>query len=341
LSHKIVFMTYVYQKRNGTTYVYENGKNGKRVCIGKLADDGSIIHNKFYLKREEAARCRQGRRKEKPMPDKNLCPVMVSKQDIDRIGKNVFPDYGCVAFVCGVEHANIEYILLRSILKCYGDYNIVSEEDYGDDGIRYQTNLPFEIYEAATLTELNAFATLVNSCDQWKPFFHDTIERMGWTDETGLNHGICSDDKLTVLFNNYDIAVVVEKNKGEDDEHASVFAVDNLTDFRFATKMLLGALNNMSFSVIGQEKLDSIGRDLVIYERDADSNAFLVSASPRSVLGGCPQPDLRIKICEAHRREDGVVAIFFQIFKIDDDTKPLWGDYFRYTPLEPGDFCIL
>ena len=61
-----------------------------------------------------------------------------------------------VAIMCDGDTCNIEEILLRSILKCFGDdYKVIKTEDYiweKDEGevvceILYITNLPYELFE--------------------------------------------------------------------------------------------------------------------------------------------------------------------------------------------------
>jgi len=57
--------------------------------------------------------------------------IEVQKEDINRIGNTSFcGDDGNLCIISNSDVSNIEYILLRNILKCFGDYKIVSEEDY-------------------------------------------------------------------------------------------------------------------------------------------------------------------------------------------------------------------
>ena len=81
--------------------------------------------------------------------------VKVSKKDITKIGFSVFKEDGDkLSIVCCYKTCNIEEILLRSILKCFGKYEIIGEEEYEEtlaDGskvlnIVFRTNLPFETY---------------------------------------------------------------------------------------------------------------------------------------------------------------------------------------------------
>lgn len=80
--------------------------------------------------------------------------VEVEKDDIKRIGNTMSADDdGNTCIICNGETSHIEVILLRSILKCFGEeYKILSEEDFvwhEDDtmeewGIEIKTNLPFD-----------------------------------------------------------------------------------------------------------------------------------------------------------------------------------------------------
>ena len=82
--------------------------------------------------------------------------IEVVKEDIKRIGHTCYNEGGFLAIVCDGDTSNIEEILLRSILKCFGDdYKVIKTEDYiweNDEGevvyeILYVTNLPYEIYD--------------------------------------------------------------------------------------------------------------------------------------------------------------------------------------------------
>lgn len=85
--------------------------------------------------------------------------IEVQKEDIERIGKTIFcGEDGTLCIVSDGNVANIEYILLHNILKCFGDYEIISEEDYceeygdeedwSEDGILFVTNMPYSLYES-------------------------------------------------------------------------------------------------------------------------------------------------------------------------------------------------
>ena len=82
--------------------------------------------------------------------------IEVVKEDIKKIGNTKYNEDGFLAIICSVDTANIEEILLRSILKCFGkNYHIVDSEDFiwpNEDGedvidIQFITNLPYEVYQ--------------------------------------------------------------------------------------------------------------------------------------------------------------------------------------------------
>ena len=82
--------------------------------------------------------------------------IDVKKEDIKKIGNTKYNEGGFLAIMCDGDTCNIEEILLRSILKCFGDdYKVIKTEDYiweNDEGevvyeILYVTNLPYEIYD--------------------------------------------------------------------------------------------------------------------------------------------------------------------------------------------------
>ncbi len=88
-------------------------------------------------------------------PDVNT-NIQVEKKDILKIGNSFYNEGGFLAIVCNEDSSNIEEILLRSILKCFGDeYKVIREEDYkwNDDNpdevyeALFVTNLPYEMYE--------------------------------------------------------------------------------------------------------------------------------------------------------------------------------------------------
>ena len=82
--------------------------------------------------------------------------IGVTKEDIKKIGYACYNEGGFLAIMCDGDTCNIEEILLRSILKCFGDeYKVIKTEDYiceNDEGevvyeILYVTNLPYGLFE--------------------------------------------------------------------------------------------------------------------------------------------------------------------------------------------------
>ena len=82
--------------------------------------------------------------------------IEVTKKDIKKIGYACYNEGGFLAIMCDGDTCNIEEILLRSILKCFGDdYKVIKTEDYiweKDEGevvceTLYVTNLPYELFE--------------------------------------------------------------------------------------------------------------------------------------------------------------------------------------------------
>lgn len=99
--------------------------------------------------------------------NKNIMNVQVEKADIKKIGNTAFNQNGNLAIVCNGETSNIEEILLRSILKCFGeDYKVISSEDNiwvnvkGEEvyDILFTTNLPYELFEEVWHSEYSADA---------------------------------------------------------------------------------------------------------------------------------------------------------------------------------------
>lgn len=79
--------------------------------------------------------------------------INVEKTDIEHIGHTLFNYNGYVAISCYASHCGIERIMLRNILKCFGDeFAIIeSEDDWNEsctliEGVTYITNLPYETY---------------------------------------------------------------------------------------------------------------------------------------------------------------------------------------------------
>ena len=81
--------------------------------------------------------------------------IGVTKEDIKKIGYACYNEGGFVAIMCDGDTCNIEEILLRSILKCFGDdytvtnvlEHICKDDEDLIDGYTLVTNLPFELFE--------------------------------------------------------------------------------------------------------------------------------------------------------------------------------------------------
>lgn len=79
----------------------------------------------------------------------------IEKSDIKKIGTTIYSENnnsGNTIFICELNTANIEEILLRNLLKIFGDYSIIETNDWiwNDSGyidsIQFITNLPWEEY---------------------------------------------------------------------------------------------------------------------------------------------------------------------------------------------------
>ena len=82
--------------------------------------------------------------------------IEVEKSDIWKIGRGCWGNNGGYLTIdCNVDTVNIEEILLRSILKCYGENytvtnvleHICKDDEDLIDGYTLVTNLPFEMFE--------------------------------------------------------------------------------------------------------------------------------------------------------------------------------------------------
>lgn len=63
--------------------------------------------------------------------------------DIYKVGHTIYSDSGNACFACHLITANIEELILREILKLFGEYEILHIDD-GDNGeIIFTTNLPY------------------------------------------------------------------------------------------------------------------------------------------------------------------------------------------------------
>lgn len=79
-------------------------------------------------------------------------PVEVYKQDIISIGFKDFNVDGYLVISCFPETSQIDFILLRSVLKCFGEqYTILGMVPFKDEDdsleMHFVTNLPYAIYE--------------------------------------------------------------------------------------------------------------------------------------------------------------------------------------------------
>ena len=76
--------------------------------------------------------------------------IEVEKSDITRIGHTCHSKDGFLEIFCEPDTANLEEILLRNILKCFGEeYKIVGTEDADYmDSISFLTNLPYDMFKA-------------------------------------------------------------------------------------------------------------------------------------------------------------------------------------------------
>jgi len=72
----------------------------------------------------------------------------INKSDITRIGHTCHSKEGFLEIFCEADTANLEEILLRSILKCFGkEYKITSIDDESVDSVSFLTNLPYELFK--------------------------------------------------------------------------------------------------------------------------------------------------------------------------------------------------
>lgn len=81
--------------------------------------------------------------------------IQVEKEDIHLIGHTKYNDNGFLSIVCDVNNSNLEKILLRNILKCFGEeYKIIQFHEIWDivgdtrnvTSIIVKTNLPYSLY---------------------------------------------------------------------------------------------------------------------------------------------------------------------------------------------------
>ena len=77
------------------------------------------------------------------------------KEDLSRIGNTKFDKNGFLCIICNSDTVNIEEILLRNILKLFGEYEILESNDFAwsdEDAENWKfdiemiTNMPIEVY---------------------------------------------------------------------------------------------------------------------------------------------------------------------------------------------------
>lgn len=77
------------------------------------------------------------------------------KEDLNRIGNSKGEQNGFLCIICNSETANIEEILLRNILKLFGEYEIIEINDFAwseedADNFKFDieilTNMPIDVY---------------------------------------------------------------------------------------------------------------------------------------------------------------------------------------------------
>lgn len=85
------------------------------------------------------------------------------KEDLNKIGNTKSSKNGFLCIVCNSETANIEEILLRNILKLFGEYEILEINDFAwseedADNLKFDiemiTNMPKEVYNKEFKTKL-------------------------------------------------------------------------------------------------------------------------------------------------------------------------------------------
>jgi hypothetical protein len=85
------------------------------------------------------------------------------KEDLNKIGNTKSSKNGFLCIICNSETANIEEILLRNILKLFGEYEILETNDFAwseedADNLKFDiemiTNMPKEVYNKEFKTNL-------------------------------------------------------------------------------------------------------------------------------------------------------------------------------------------
>lgn len=76
--------------------------------------------------------------------------LTLAKDDIKKIGHTMWEEGGNLSIICDAKTANIEELMLRSILELFG-YSITEVTDFqwenGTTGIRILTNMPWDEFK--------------------------------------------------------------------------------------------------------------------------------------------------------------------------------------------------
>lgn len=76
--------------------------------------------------------------------------LVVDCNAIGMIGNTTCNDNGFTTFICDSKTANVEVFLLKYILQCFGDYEVLSENDFvwenDNVDIEVKTNLPWDMF---------------------------------------------------------------------------------------------------------------------------------------------------------------------------------------------------
>lgn len=119
--------------------------------------------------------------------------IQVEKEDITEIGFTSYDEDGYLAVMCAMATHGIELILLRNILKCFGEEYKIVEENYIDTCATFITNLPYSIYQSIIWEgdEPDMVKSNVLEFGDWKvrcagkglTVHHNSLELLAWFDE--------------------------------------------------------------------------------------------------------------------------------------------------------------
>ncbi len=145
--------------------------------------------------------------------------VQVERKDISRIGHTSMGVNGYVVALCSKETSRLEYILLRSVLKCFGeDYKIVATFDHKSDGdVAYATNLPWSLYEEAV------FENKTIERIELKEDPREHLERWGHL-VVGPWRANCCENTFKLINNGIQLAA-----RGDEDLEKIIFDVEKMT----------------------------------------------------------------------------------------------------------------